>query len=65
MPKIKTNKTMSKRVKVTGSGKVLRRRATRAHKLTLKSGARKRAYTLEHGVAQADVKNVKTMLGVK
>lgn len=65
MPKIKTNKTMSKRVKVTGSGKVLRRRATRAHKLTLKSGSRKRAYTLEHGVAQADVKNVKTMLGVK
>ncbi len=55
---------MSKRVKLTGSGKVLRRRATRAHKLTIKSASRKRAYTLEHGVAASDVKNVKTMLGV-
>ncbi|MBI2798305.1 50S ribosomal protein L35 [Candidatus Saccharibacteria bacterium] len=64
MPKLKTNKTMSKRVKVTGTGKVLRRKATRAHKLTIKSAARKRAYTREHAAADADVRNIKTMLGV-
>lgn len=65
MPKQKTNKTMSKRIKLTASGKVLRRRATRAHKLTLKSGARKRAYTLEHGMSKGDAKNAKKMVGVK
>lgn len=64
MPKIKTRKTMSKRVKVTASGKLLRRKATRAHKLTNKSGARKRSYTLEHSASYADEKNIKKMLGL-
>ncbi|MBA3679333.1 50S ribosomal protein L35 [Candidatus Saccharibacteria bacterium] len=65
MPKQKTNKTMSKRIKITGTGKILRRKASRAHKLTLKSGSRKRAYTLEHGMAKGDSKNAKKMVGVK
>lgn len=65
MPKQKTNKAMSKRVKITGTGKVLRRKASRAHKLTSKSGARKREYTLEHGMANGDSKNAKKMVGVK
>ena len=65
MPKQKTNKAMSKRVKITGTGKVLRRQASRAHKLTSKSGARKREYTLEHGMAKGDSKNAKKMVGVK
>ena len=56
---------MSKRVKITGTGKVLRRKASRAHKLTSKSGARKREYTLEHGMAKGDSKNAKKMVGVK
>jgi|JI10StandDraft_1071094.scaffolds.fasta_scaffold2341722_1 large subunit ribosomal protein L35 len=64
MPKLKTNKTMSKRVKITGSGKIMRRKATRAHKLTIKSATRKRAFTLEHGVALGDSKNIKKMLGL-
>ena len=65
MPKQKTNKAMSKRVKITGTGKVLRRKASRAHKLTSKSGARTREYTLEHGMAKGDSKNAKKMVGVK
>lgn len=65
MPKQKTSKTMSKRVKITGTGKVLRRKAGRAHKLTLKSGSQKRAYTQEHGMAKGDSKNAKKMVGVK
>lgn len=56
---------MAKRVKLTASGKVLRRRATRAHKLTGKSSARKRAYTLEHAASSADSKNIKKMLGIR
>ncbi|MDP4038827.1 MAG: 50S ribosomal protein L35 [bacterium] len=64
MPKLKTSKTAAKRVKITGSGKLLRRKATRAHKLTIKSSSRKRAYTLEHGVSHGDGKNIKKMLGI-
>ena len=55
---------MSKRVKITGSGKIMRRKATRAHKLTIKSATRKRAFTMEHGVALGDSKNIKIMLGL-
>lgn len=54
---------MAKRVKLSATGKVLRRKATRAHKLTIKSASRKRAYTQEHGVAKGDEKNIKKMLG--
>lgn len=64
MPKLKTNKSMSKRVKVTAGGKILRRKASRAHKLTIKSATRKRGFTLEHGVALGDSKNIKKMLGL-
>lgn len=64
MPKLKTRKTIAKRVKLSSAGKILRRKATRAHKLTIKSASRKRAYTLEHGVAQGDGKNIKKMLGL-
>ncbi len=64
MPKLKTSKTMSKRVKITSTGKILRRKASRAHKLTIKSASRKRAFTQEHGVALGDAKNIKNMLGI-
>ncbi|MFO0955804.1 MAG: 50S ribosomal protein L35 [Candidatus Saccharibacteria bacterium] len=65
MPKVKTRKTAAKRFKVTGKGTLLRRKATRAHKLEGKSGARKRAYAQEHTVDATNVKAVKRMLGVK
>ncbi len=64
MPKLKTSKTAVKRFKLTARGKLLRRKATRAHKLTNKSSSRKRAYTLEHGVGSGDSKNIKKMLGI-
>lgn len=65
MPKVKTRKTAVKRFKVTSNGKVLRRRAYRAHKLIAKSGARKRMYSKEHAVEMADIKTIKKMLGAK
>jgi large subunit ribosomal protein L35 len=64
MPKIKTSKTTAKRFKITASGKVMRRKATRGHLKTKKSAARKRAYTIEHPASERDVKNIKKALGV-
>jgi large subunit ribosomal protein L35 len=42
MPKMKSHRGAAKRFKVTGTGKVLRRKATGNHKLTKKSGSRRR-----------------------
>ncbi len=42
MPKLKTHKGIKKRVKVTKSGKIKRRKAFRGHILTKKSSKRKR-----------------------
>ena len=65
MPKVKTSKTAAKRFKLTSRGVLLRRKATRAHKLSAKPGARKRAYTKEHQVDASNIKVVKRMLGVR
>lgn len=65
MPKRKTNQTMSKRIKLSKTGKVLRLRASRAHKLSGKSAARKRAYAVDQGMARGDSDNAKKMVGVK
>ncbi|MEI6741679.1 50S ribosomal protein L35 [Patescibacteria group bacterium] len=64
MPKIKTSKTTAKRFKITSTGKIMRRKATRGHLKTKKSAARKRAYTIEHPASEADVRNIKKALGV-
>ncbi|MBI2743429.1 MAG: 50S ribosomal protein L35 [Chlamydiales bacterium] len=42
MPKMKTRKSVKSRFKVTGTGKLLRQRPGRRHKLTKKSAKRKR-----------------------
>jgi large subunit ribosomal protein L35 len=42
MPKQKTHKGMKKRFKLTASGKAKHRKAFRGHKLSHKSGKRKR-----------------------
>ncbi len=42
MPKIKTHKGIAKRVKVTGNGKLKSKKGFHGHKLTSKSGKRKR-----------------------
>lgn len=67
MPKLKmkTKKAARKRLKVTASGRVTHLQASRAHKLTKKSAARKRAYTVDHRASDADEKNLKKMLGLQ
>ena len=42
MPKMKTHKGIKKRIKITGTGKVMRYRAGRRHLLSAKSAKRKR-----------------------
>ncbi len=42
MPKQKTHKGLSKRIKVTGSGKVKRRRANGSHLMSTKNARRRR-----------------------
>lgn len=64
MPKLKTHKGTAKRMKVTSTGKVLRRRAFGAHLLTKKSKSRKRAIKTTAVVKGAMAKNIKRALGV-
>jgi len=64
MPKLKTHKGTAKRMKITGTGKVLRRRAFGTHLLAKKSKSRKRAIKTTATVTGAMAKNVKRALGV-
>jgi len=63
MPKQKTHSATKKRFKLTGTGKVLRRRAMKSHLLEKKSAKRKRGFRKQAGVHGADVREVKKLLG--
>jgi large subunit ribosomal protein L35 len=63
MPKMKTDRGAAKRFKVTGTGRLLRRRAFRSHLLEKKSSTRTRRLASEVEVAPADRKAVKRLLG--
>ncbi|MFS2294781.1 MAG: 50S ribosomal protein L35 [Actinomadura sp.] len=62
MPKTKTHSGAKKRFKVTGSGKVMRRRAYKNHLLEHKPSKRTRRLSGLAPVADADVKNIKKLL---
>lgn len=62
MPKLKTHKGASKRFRVTGSGKILRRHSFGRHNLGSKSPARKRRLGQAVVMSPADVANVRDML---
>ena len=63
MPKMKTHSGAKKRFKVTGSGKLMRRKAGKNHLMEHKSGRVKRSKDGRVVVAPADAKQVKKMLG--
>jgi large subunit ribosomal protein L35 len=63
MPKNKTHSGMKKRVKVTGSGKLLTERAGKRHLLERKSSTLTRRLSGTEQLAPADVPRVKRMLG--
>ena len=63
MPKNKTHSGMKKRVKVTGSGKLLFQRAGKRHLLERKSSRITRRLTGTVEVAAVDARRVKRLLG--
>ena len=64
MPKMKTNKAAAKRFRVTGTGKVMRRKAYKRHILTKKNADRKRQLGQPTLVDGANLKTVKKLLGI-
>jgi len=62
MPKMKTNKSVAKRFKITGKGKVKRSRAFKSHILTKKTAKRKRRLRKPDLAAPGDAKRIKRML---
>ncbi len=62
MPKVKTKSGAKKRFKVTGTGKVKRKRAYKNHILTKKETKQKRRLRHKAVVKAADMKNVKVMI---
>jgi len=60
--KMKTRSAAKKRFKVTGSGKILRRKAGHSHLLSKKSASTKRNQNVATEVSDGDIKNVRKML---
>ena len=64
MPKLKTRKGLSDRIRVTRNGKLMRKHAWKSHLLEHKSAKRKRDFRAAQPVADADAKQVRRALGV-
>lgn len=62
MPKMKTNRGAAKRFKLTGSGKIVRRKAGASHILTKKSTKRKRGLRMATTVDSTNLKAVRQMI---
>ena len=62
MPKMKSHSGSGKRFRITGSGKVMRRRANRNHLLEHKPSRRTRRLANEVTLSPADTKRIKRML---
>jgi len=64
MPQMKTPRGAAKRFKVTGSGKLMRRKAFRNHILEKKTSKRKRRLGREAEVTGGDRDQVRRLLGL-
>ncbi len=62
MPKSKTKSGAKKRFKVTGSGKIVHKKAYKRHILTKKETARKRALGNDAVVDKADARSIRRQL---
>ena len=65
--KLKSNRSAAKRVKITGSGKIMRRKGWKGHLLSGKNASRRRRLTGNFEVDKSERENFKQMLpyGVK
>ena len=64
MPKMKTHRGAAKRFKVTGTGKILRRKAFRNHMFEKKASTRTRRLAREAEVTGGDRDQVRRLLGL-
>ncbi|HCD99685.1 MAG TPA: 50S ribosomal protein L35 [Armatimonadetes bacterium] len=64
MPKLKTNKTAAKRFKITGSGKITRRKSHNNHMFLHKSASQKRRLEQEPELFKGEKKRVRRLLGI-
>jgi large subunit ribosomal protein L35 len=62
MPKLKTRRAAAKRFRLSGSGKLMRRRAYKNHLLQHKGSDRKTRLSQAAAVAEVDAPNVSMML---
>jgi len=62
MPKIKTHRGAAKRFKLTGTGKIVRKKAYKSHILTKKNAKRKRNLGNETEISKADYPKVRRLL---
>ncbi len=63
MPKQKTHKSMRDRMKVTGTGKVMRRKAGSSHLMSAMSSKRRRKCRKDVGVPPALARKARILLG--
>lgn len=63
MPKLKTHRGTAKRIRISATGKVLRRRAFGHHFLARKSASRKRVIGTTAVVTNKAAKNIKRAIG--
>ncbi len=63
MPKMKTHRGAAKRFKVTGTGRILRRKAFRAHLLEKKASKRTRRLKRPAELQGGDKQHVERLLG--
>ncbi|MGH9082095.1 MAG: 50S ribosomal protein L35 [Acidimicrobiales bacterium] len=61
---MKTDRGAAKRVKVTGTGRLRRRRQNRSHLLEKKNSVRTRRLARETDFARGDERRVRRMLGL-
>jgi large subunit ribosomal protein L35 len=61
---MKTDRGAAKRFRVTGTGKIMRRRAFRGHMLEKKSSVRTRRLARDVQVTGGDAKQVRKLVGI-
>jgi large subunit ribosomal protein L35 len=62
MPKMKTRRAAAKRFRITGTGKIMRRRSRTKHLLEWKSAKQKRALGRDMVLEKGDAKKARVMM---
>ncbi len=63
MPKMKSHRGAAKRFRLTGTGKLIRRKGYGSHLLTKKTAKRKRTYSQPLEVSKSDRQKVRRLIG--